>query len=241
MRFKFLFTIVMISMVMISCDSRERVPAPEAGQSMADPHQQAGSSAHKVRIDEVIQAKTYTYLQVTEGDMEYWIATAKAPIEKGMVMFYDQGLEMRDFTSKEIDRTFESIWFVDQLRGQSSAALQKKSGAPNVAAKDVSVEKLSGGVSVQDLYTNMSGFSGKTVKIKGQVTKFNASIMGRNWVHLQDGTAEGDYFDVTITTKDVVKVGDVVVFEGVVGLNKDFGAGYTYELIIEEASQVVAG
>ena len=59
--------------------------------------------------------------------------------------------------------------------------------------------------------------------------------MGNNWVHLQDGTSEGNYFDVTITTKDVVQVGDVVVFSGKGTLNKDFGAGYKYDLIIEEA------
>jgi len=59
--------------------------------------------------------------------------------------------------------------------------------------------------------------------------------MGRNWVHIQDGTSAGKYFDLTITTQDVVETGDVVVFSGKVVLNKDFGAGYQYDLIMEEA------
>ena len=59
--------------------------------------------------------------------------------------------------------------------------------------------------------------------------------MNKNWVHLQDGTKDGTNFDLTITTLDSVKAGDIVVFEGKVTLDKDFGAGYFYEVILEDA------
>jgi hypothetical protein len=59
--------------------------------------------------------------------------------------------------------------------------------------------------------------------------------MNKNWVHLQDGTRDGDNWDLAITTQDIVKTGDIVVFEGVVALNKDFGAGYVYDVILEDA------
>jgi hypothetical protein len=59
--------------------------------------------------------------------------------------------------------------------------------------------------------------------------------MNRNWVHLQDGTWDGDHYDLTVTTQDAVKPGDVVTFSGTVTLNKDFGAGYVYEVVIEDA------
>ena len=107
--------------------------------------------------------------------------------------------------------------------------------------RNISVDKIAGGVTVQDLYADMSGYEGKTVSIHGEVTKFNTKIMGRNWVHLQDGSSSGDYFDLTITTMAPVKVGDVVVFKGVVTLNKDFGAGYKYDLIMEEAVLIREG
>jgi len=240
MRLRFLFILVLITMVIISCDSKERVPVSEAGQNMSSsPSSTAPAAAHKIYVDEAIQGNTYTYLKVTEGDLEYWIATAKQPIEAGATMYYDQGLEMKDFTSKEVDRTFESIWFVGQMRGTSSAASQMSKGSPKTAAvADAAVEKIEGGVTVQDLYAGQAGFAGKAVTIRGTVTKFNAEIMGRNWVHVQDGTSAGDKIDVTITTAAVVKMGDVVVFQGVVALNKDFGAGYSYELILEEAKLI---
>lgn len=242
MRIKILTIGLLISAVIMSCDSRERVPAPEASQPMSSPHQAVATPAHKIYVDEVIQAKTYTYLKATEGDRTYWIATAKQPIEAGMTLFFDDGLEMTDFTSKEIDRTFDSILFVSEMRASTGVAQKTMSGSTSGGtAKDISVEKASGGVTVKELYSDMAGFDGKTVTIRGQVTKFNSGIMGRNWVHLQDGTAEGKYYDVTITTDAMVKLNDVVVFQGVVGLNKDFGAGYIYDLIIESATLAKIG
>ena len=77
------------------------------------------------------------------------------------------------------------------------------------------------------------------MKIKGQVTKFSPNIMGKNWVHIQDGTNDSGNYDLTVTTNDVVKVGDVVTFEGTIVLKKDFGAGYFYEVIMEDAKKFV--
>ena len=99
----------------------------------------------------------------------------------------------------------------------------------------ISVAKADGGVSIGELYSRRKSFEGKTVRIRGEVVKFSGGIMNRNWVHIQDGTKDGDNFDLTITTQDSVKVGDLVLFEGKVALDKDFGAGYFYGLILEEA------
>ena len=236
MRLK-LFVLIMIAMMtIIGCESRERVKAPAKDAQPAAPHQAMGA-AHTILVKEVIQADSYTYLFVSEGDKEYWIATAKQPLEVGMTLNYDMGLEMKDFTSKEVDRTFDSIFFVGQMQGTSSAAAtamgSKKVMEP---VKDISIKKVAGSISIQELYTNKAKYVGKIVTVNGQVTKFNAGIMGRNWVHIQDGTKSGDAFDVTITTQAVVSKDDVVVFSGKVALDKDFGAGYKYDLILEEAS-----
>jgi hypothetical protein len=59
--------------------------------------------------------------------------------------------------------------------------------------------------------------------------------MDRNWVHLQDGTSDSGSFDLTVTTEEEVNVGDVLTFEGKIKLDKDFGAGYSYEVIMEQA------
>lgn len=231
-----LFVITMMAVItIVACDSKQRVKAP-AQDPQAPATQKSLGNAHTILVKEVIQAKSYTYLFVTEGDQEYWIATALQPIEAGMTLHYDEGLEMKDFTSKEIDKTFDSIFFVGQMRGTSRTAMDAMGGKKAMELpKDISVVKIAGSISINELYDNKADYEGKTVTVHGQVTKFNAGIMGRNWVHLQDGTKSGDAFDVTITTQAVVSKDDVVVFSGKVGLNKDFGAGYTYDLILEEA------
>jgi hypothetical protein len=70
--------------------------------------------------------------------------------------------------------------------------------------------------------------------VKGQVVKLNNMIMNRNWIHLRDGST-GEDVDLTLTTTDNVQLGAIAAFEGIIALNKDFGAGYMYEIIMEEA------
>lgn len=159
---------------------------------------------------------------------------------------------MNDFESKELERTFDLIYFVsyisdkpindDELMDQAEVEMNPHApvmGAtpqkPVLSRQDVQIDRPEGSVSIADLYSKRDNFAGKTVMVKGQVTKVNTGIMGHNWIHIQDGTANGDNFDLTITTDDEPKVGDIVTYSGILNLNRDFGAGYTYELIMEEA------
>lgn len=91
---------------------------------------------------------------------------------------------------------------------------------------------------IAELYAQRAALAGKAVRVRGQVTKFNAEIMGRNWVHLQDGSgsSERDDFDLTVTTKDTAQPGQVVLVQGLVQQDRDFGAGYRYTVILEDAT-----
>lgn len=239
MRLKILMISVLVLTVMVACDSKERVKATDAGHPTTP--EAAMNTGHKVKVEEVILAPSYMYLRVTEDGKEYWVATTEQPIEVGMTVYYDQGLEMKDFEVKELERTFESLWFVQKFRSGSGMTRNDGSVSPHGGGQleqqsSAAVEKLPGGVTVAELYASPSNFEGKAVSIRAKVTKYNANIMGRNWVHLQDGTNHGDNFDVTLTTRDAVEVGDEVVFKATVTLNKDFGAGYKYDIILEEGS-----
>ena len=72
--------------------------------------------------------------------------------------------------------------------------------------------------------------------ISGIVTKYNEAIMNTNWIHIQDGSGDNGTFDLTVTSATKVSVGETIVVKGIVTLDKDFGAGYKYEVIIENAS-----
>jgi hypothetical protein len=150
---------------------------------------------------------------------------------------------MPNFESKELKRTFETLSLVDNVRTtpERDAVVPQGMGMKSTgkqAPKDYEVAVIAheaGEVSIGDLYKNPSAFVGKSIKVRGSVVKFHEAIMNKNWVHIQDGSSYDGLFDLTITTLDRANVGEVAAFEGVIMLNKDFGAGYKYDVIMEDA------
>lgn len=201
--------------------------------------QPGAAAAHNVIIEEVIKANSYTYLRVKEGKVEYWIATIKDDAVVGDKYSFGDALEMNNFTSKELDRTFPVIYFVstdaEPATDQQSGMMPPTTmGRPKVEMKaDAVIPQSAKGISVAELYKNRDKYSNKKVIVKGKVAKVNNEVMDKNWVHLQDGTTDSGNFDLTVTTLESVKVNDIVEFEGTIILNKDFGAGYTYDVIME--------
>lgn len=92
--------------------------------------------------------------------------------------------------------------------------------------------------SVAAVHQEKAALAGKTVSIQGKVVKVNNGIMGRNFVHVQDGSgdAAAGSNNLIVTSKDTAQVGQQVAVSGKVTLNRDFGAGYLYPLLLEEAS-----
>lgn len=209
-------------------------------------------NVQQVTAEEVIQTSMYTYVRVADGEKDYWVAIAKAEIELDKTYYWSAGAEMVNFASKELNRTFPSIMFVSDFTDKpittATAASEPQmqmpagetmAGKPQAPQQEgIKVEKAKGGLTIAEVFAKKTSLDGKSVKVRAQVVKFSPMIMNRNWVHLQDGTRDGSNFDLTVTTQDLVKVGDVVTFEGVIGLNKDFGAGYFYEVVVENGKLV---
>jgi len=207
-------------------------------------NQKKGNSnpnSRQITVEEIIQSSQYSYLKVKEDEKDFWIAISRREVEKGGTYYIGAGLEMQKFTSKELKRTFDVIFFVQDFSDQpipdlKAMALAKMSGKKAAEKKEgINVKPATGGITIADLFSKKDSYSGKMVKISGEVVKFNSGIMNKNWVHIQDGTEAAGSFDLTITTNDAVNVGDIVTFEGTISLNKDFGAGYTYDVIMEDA------
>ena len=199
---------------------------------------------HRVEIVEVQQANSYSYLLVAEDENEYWIAVNKDDFQEGQTVYHLTGMEMKNFESKDLNRTFESLWFVQDISDapiygtQEMVRGQTEPQKPNLTKKEVSVELPEGGVSIGALYTSMAEYEGKVIVVRGEVMKVNMSILDRNWIHIQDGTGDEEHFDLTVTTLHAPQKGDVVTYKGKVSVNKDFGMGYFYELILEDAELI---
>ena len=91
-------------------------------------------------------------------------------------------------------------------------------------------------IKVEEVFAKKDVLNGRKITVKGEVVKFNSGIMGKNWVHIKDGSGNPGTNDLTATTQDTVKIGDKVIVTGTLAVGKDFGAGYMYDAIIEDAT-----
>lgn len=202
---------------------------------------QSEADIHKVTIEEVLHAAGYTYLLVSEDKKDQWLAVPEMDVNIGTTYYYQGGLNMPDFKSRELDRVFESVIFLEQisleppLPPESVSLSTAHSTTVPVEKPDILVEVAKDGISISDLVSEKKSYDGKTVRIRGQVTKYNADIMDKNWIHIQDGTEYDGTFDLTITSDITVETGKILTFEGKIALDKDFGFGYFYDIIMEEA------
>ena len=126
-----------------------------------------------------------------------------------------------------------------ELRKASSRRRWERASKLYDVTEKISVAKAEGadGRTVAEVFAQRATLKGKSVTIRGKVVKLNSGIMGKNWIHLRDGSGspDGKDNDVTVTTNDTVAKGDVVVVKGTVAVDRDFGAGYTYTLVVEDA------
>lgn len=193
----------------------------------------------KGKVIETMDASGYTYVQIDTGSEKIWGAAPTTAITVGDQIEFSSGMPMRDFQSKSLNRSFPVVYFAPRFissnnnstSGTAAISANSKSQKPAAALKTMA--KAKGGYTIAEIYKDKKNLADKTISVRGQVTKFNAKVMNKNWLHIMDSSGEND---LTITTNDTAAVGDVVVISGKLALDKDFGYGYNYPLIIEQAS-----
>ena len=197
----------------------------------------AQDDLHKVTVKEIIATTSYTYVLGVENGKELWMAMPKAAVEVGKDYYFKGSMEMTKFHSKELDRNFETIWFIEGLSTNPNHPIVKDP-AGSFHKTPLYVEPKDGSISLAELAKNKKKLEGKTVKIRGKVVKFSANIMDTNWMHIQDGTNHDSFNDLTVTTNVTANVGDIITLEGKLVLNKDIGHGYFFEILLADASKV---
>ena len=207
------------------------------------------------QVLEVRDVDAYTYLRLKTKDGEQWAAVSRAPVKKGADVTVRNATVMRDFESKTLQRKFATIVFGELAGAPAAAGAGAGAGAAPAAGGvgafhaglpkaadpgDVKVAKATGpdARTVAEVAGTKGDLKDKTVVVRGKVVKFTPGILGKNWIHLRDGTgtAADGTDDLVVTTKAETKVGEVVVAKGVVRTNVDLGSGYTYKVLVEEAT-----
>jgi hypothetical protein len=193
-----------------------------------------------------IDAAGYTYVEADTGNEKIWLAGPKTAITQGRSINLDTSNQMKNFHSKSLNRDFSVVYFVNKFSGSAVQNLANTPSATGLAVGhkiptktvtlDQPVERAKDGKTIAEIITAKKELSGKTVKVRGKITKYTANIMNKNWIHMIDGSSNSD---LVVITSDVAKVGQTAVIEGTIVLDKDFGYGYFYELLVENARTTV--
>lgn len=179
-------------------------------------------------VMEFRDAGAYTYLKLRTAKGVVWAASSQAPVKKGSLVTLHGAVEMVDFQSEALQRTFPAIWL-----GVLGATAKPADGAP-------AIERARGpeGYTVAEVVSRSEELMGRTVTIRARVDRISPNVLGSHWVHLRDGSGspEGENYDVVATSKELPNVGDIVVARGVVRTKVDLGMGHAFKVLVQDAT-----
>jgi hypothetical protein len=215
----------------------DQTPPPAAQQA-------AGTIAGNVV--ETMDASGYTYVMVEVDGEQVWAAGPQTKVNVGDAVTIATGMPMPKFHSEALDRTFDTLYFVNDFGSGMAAPGHGGMGGMGAGAHPINepgadvdltgIERAEGGKTVAEVYAEADALAGQKVRVQGKVVKYNVNIMDRNWIHVRDGSGAEGANDLTVTTQNFAKVGDLVVIEGTLAKDRDFGHGYKYDVIVEEAA-----
>jgi len=247
-----LMLVALTLLFVLGCNGADQDAIADANRANATPPAQTAAPVEAPsgggitgEVLETMDAGGYTYVLVKTADGDVWAAGPQATIAVGDQVDLGSGMLMSDFKSETLDRTFEKIYFVGAIGSGAAAdtpAMPEGHGALPVEESDVDlsdVAKADGGYTIAEMYALGADADSREFAVRGRVVKANMNIMGTNWYHIRDGSETGVHGDLTITSSSVLSVGDLVVVTGAGTVDKDFGAGYRYDLIIEDATVTV--
>ena len=195
-------------------------------------------------VAETLESGGYVYIRLEDG---VWIAANTFAVTKGDEIQYSGAMEMNDFHSKSLDKSFESILFVSEaslvggdVAAKTPVALpgngnNKKPGAVQAPVAG-EIKPLTDGKTIADIFVESEQLEEQMVSLNAKVIKINKAIMGRNWITLQDGTGTKPENKLVATSQSVVSPGDIVIVKGTVKTDVDLGRGYYYKVLLEEAT-----
>jgi len=231
-------------------------PGPQKSAAEQSAAMQPEASQKAGKVLETMNSGGYTYVQVDTGSEKIWAATTEFSVKVGDPVVIPAGMPMANFHSPTLNRTFEVVYFVPGIRvggadsGVNAGPMDRSQpqmppGHPPALSKAVvdlsGIAKAEGGLTVSEVFAGKKDLAGKEVILRGKVVKFMSEIMGKNWIHVQDGTGGQGTNDLTVTVAPhiVAKVGDTILIKGIVTTEKDFGYGYKYDVIMEDAQVTV--
>ena len=230
--------------VLLTCFCLSIFNSAYADQKSTKENQQTTSNIIRGKVTDIIKASVYTYVEVDTGKKKIWAAGPVTPLKVGDMISFSTGMLMKNFHSKSMKRDFPAIYFVNSFNAgnmnsknkHATRALPQSHYKKKHVVKTVKgINKVKGGNTIAEINVGKQKLQGKTIRVRGQVTKFTPNVMGKNWIHIRDSSTLDD---LTVITKSTAAIDDVVILEGKLELDKDYGYGYVYPVIMEDAKIV---
>ncbi len=228
------FSIILLACFSLTLLNAGLVNAVYATQNNTKEIQQNNPGEIYGKVTDIIDIAGYTYAEVDTGKEKVWAAGPPTALKKGDTVSFSSRMAMQNFHSKAMGRDFSVIYFINKYNTgketskMASAHTQLKQ--KNTVKPIKGINKVEGGYTIADIYNDKNKLKGKTIRVRGQITKFTANILGKNWLHIRDSSTLDD---LTVLTMDTAAVGDIVISEGKLELDKDFNYGYFYPVILE--------
>jgi hypothetical protein len=243
------FALCMITFTAVGSFASPKKDGPAPAPATKTPPTAQEDASLSGKVAETMNTGGYTYVLLEKNGKKTWAAIPAVEVKVGQELTLQPGVEMKNFTSKTLNRMFESIIFSGGPRSKPSQVAENKpensqhgagAAAASKPAEKISVEKAAGpdAYTVSEVHEKIAALNEKTAVVKGKVVKVSGGIMGKNWVHLQDGSGDAALGTnkLVTTSDDLPAVGDIITMKGTIYQDKDFGAGYKYHVIMEKAS-----
>jgi len=213
------------------------------------------------KVLEIKPAMGYKYLKIQEQGKQTWVAIANAPVKVGDKIGFDKKTMMKDFKSKSLGQEFKEIYFASDVylpqKATGPKSMKEMLGLGATAKKDPHAGMGRGmsaepenetpakpfvkkdAYTIEEIHMWRKELKDQTITLTGRVFKVSKGIMKRDWVHVGDGTGnEQKLTDDLVFTAPIsnIKAGDTIIAKGTVAVNKDFGYGYFYPVIIEHST-----
>lgn len=248
-----LFTLITISFLIflaLSLNAQERKIDMHGGKDTKMPSTMTSKKEQIFhgKVLEIKSAAPYLYLKVDEGGQKIWIAIANAPVKVGDKIGYDKQTVMTNFKSKTLKQDFDRVYFAsDVYLPQNNTGSKSMKEMLGIGASSKKLVKVTDTVSfekkdrhtVEEVFIWRKELKDQNIMLEGKVSKISHGIMSLDWIHLGDGTGDekqGTHDLIFTATDTTIKVGDTVIAKGTVTVDKDFGFGYFYPVIIQNSS-----
>jgi hypothetical protein len=193
----------------------------------------AAKPSHTGTVIDTVNGGGYTYMYIEEDGEKFWIAGPQIYIKSGVTVNFLEQVWMSNFNSKALGRTFDRILFVGSVIVVSSEAKEKV----QVASPSKGAAAAAKTYTIKEIFSKKDKLKGQMVRVRGNVVKVSEAILGHNWVHIKDGTGgEGSDKIVFRSKKQTASVGSTVIAQGRFETDVDYGFGYFYPVVVEDAS-----